>query len=89
MIDYDEVKDVINDILDDYTFEPNDSITRNMIFAHIRSYLKPYYDHGYIYDFTIILDNENNVPTSAMNIHVFIKETEDSEAVILHFVKGN
>lgn len=89
MIDYDEVKDVINDILDDYTFEPNDSISRNMIFAHIRSYLKPYHDHGYIYDFTIILDNENNVPTSAMNIHVFIKETEDSEAVILHFVKGN
>lgn len=73
-----------------FLFEPNDSITRNLIFNMINPFLQDVQSRRGIYDFRIVIDESINTPEridrGELWVNIYIKPTRTAEFIVLNFI---
>ena len=73
-----------------FLFEPNDTITRNLLVNMINPFLRDVQSRRGIYDFKVICDETNNTPEridrNELWCDILIKPTRTAEFIVLNFV---
>ena len=73
-----------------FLFEPNDTVTRNLLVNMINPFLRDVQSRRGIYDFKVICDDSNNTPErvdrNELWCDILIKPTRTAEFIVLNFV---